>query len=510
MTSIIYTEGLGIIGQSVYLWQEFAGPELASARRARTLRIPHRTLAVSPTSASNARHDASTNLPSYSLLQTLNLQEDPIMRYLSILLIAACTVLAAACADDDELPPTNSPPPADQPIVPKQGILNPPHVPASPLWTFDLLLAQADTTNPGLRQALVDSFLAYWAPRAIPVVYVSTDSAFGTAAFVLTTNGSSATVAGDFNGWNPDSDHLVRLDGTTLFYVVKRFEKNARFDYKFVLPGNNWILDPRNPRTLLGGFGPNSQMWMPSYTPPPEVNTDTTVEHGTAETFSIHSDILNNTRTVTVYLPAGYNLDTLHAYPVLYTHDGPDYRNLLHIHNIADYLSGHGDVPPFIVVTVPWANPPGREGEYHMNPNFARFFVEELIPYIDAHYSTVASREGRAIVGESSAGLGAVYLAWEQPDYFKWAIGQSGYYSFNGDALMDSIAAAPTYDLHFYVEVGTYESAVGGGVSLYAAQQRLVTTLQQKGYDYQAIYVPDGHSWGNWQRTIGDAIRWMW
>lgn len=413
------------------------------------------------------------------------------MKYFSLFLLVASTIFAAACKSDDDNHTSVNPPPPDT------------------VWTFEQMLAQADTTPIYLREALVDSFLDYWSSITIPPVHVAPDSDYGTAAFVLTTDGSSATVAGDFNGWNPDADHLVRLDGTTLFYVVKRFEREARFDYKFVLPGNNWILDPRNPRTLLGGFGPNSQMWMPAYTPPPEVNTDTTVEHGTSQSFTIHSDILNNTRTVTVYLPAGYGLDTLHAYPVLYTHDGPDYRNLLHIHNVADYLIGHGDVPPFIVVTVPWANPPGREGEYHMNPNFARFFVEELIPRVDSSFATLATREGRAIVGESSAGLGAVYLAWEKPDHFKWAIGQSGYYSYNGDALMDSISAAPTYDLHFYLEVGTYETALGS-VNMVTAQQRLATTLQQKGYDYQAIYVPDGHSWGNWQRTIGDALRWMW
>jgi enterochelin esterase-like enzyme len=144
-----------------------------------------------------------------------------------------------------------------------------------------------------------------------------------------------------------------------------------------------------------------------------------------------------------------------------------------------------------------------------MNPTFARFFVEELIPYVDAHFATLAAREGRAIVGESSAGLGSVYLAWEKPEYFKWAIGQSGYYSFTDDALMDSISAAPTYDLHFYLTVGTYETDLGG-VNMVTAEERLATVLAQKGYDYQAIYVPDGHSWGNWQRTIGDAIRWMW
>ena len=413
-----------------------------------------------------------------------------IMRLLFILFVGATTFLAACQESDTPYESNGTPPPVDT------------------VWTFEQMLVQAETTDVNSRQVLVDSFLNYWSAIAIPPVHVAPDSDFGTAAFVLTSTAGSATVAGDFNLWDIHSDPMLRLNGTTLFYLVKRFEENARFDYKFVLNGSQWILDPRNPRTLMGGFGPNSQMWMPAFTPPVEVNADPNIPHGTSQTFSIHSDIMNNTRTVRVYLPANY--DTTQSYPVLYTHDGPDYVNLLHIHNIADYLIGHGQVPPFMVVTVPWEDPPGREGEYHMNPNFARFYVEELIPHIDSVYATLAAREGRAIVGESSAGLGAVYLAWEKSDYFKWAIGQSGHYSYNGDALMDSIAAAPTSDVHFYLEVGTYETALGGGINMVTAQERLANVLEQKGYDFAEIYVPDGHSWGNWQRTIGDAIRWMW
>jgi enterochelin esterase family protein len=403
--------------------------------------------------------------------------------------MAAAGLLAVACDSDSDSNDTTTPP-------------------VDTVWTFEQFLAQAETTAANDRALLVDSFLTYWSAIAIPPVHVAPDSEFGTAAFVLTSTANSATVAGDFNGWNPSADPMQRLNGTILFYLVKRFEKNARFDYKFVTNGNNWMLDPRNPRIMPGGFGANSQMWMPAFTPPVEAAADTSIAHGTSQTFSIHSDIMNNTRTVTVYLPAGY--DTTQDYRVLYTHDGPDYRNFLRIHNIADYLIGHNEVAPFIVATVPWASPPGREGEYHMNANFARFFTEELIPYMDSHFATLAAPEGRAIAGESSAGLGAVYLAWARHEYFRWAIGQSGYYSWNGDALLDSISAAPTRDVRFYLEVGTYETNMGGGVNLVTAQERLAAVLQQKGYVYESLYFPDGHSWGNWQAAMPDAIRWMW
>jgi endo-1,4-beta-xylanase len=44
--------------------------------------------------------------------------------------------------------------------------------------------------------------------------------------------------------------------------------------------------------------------------------------------------------------------------------------------------------------------------------------MRELIPFIDANYRTIASREGRAIDGFSMGGAGALTLATKHPDIF--------------------------------------------------------------------------------------------
>ncbi len=380
--------------------------------------------------------------------------------------------------------------------------------PETNYWTFEEFLTEAETTDVNARTALVDSFIAYWDTIAIPPVTVEPDSEFGSAAFLYRSPGNTITVAGDFNGWNPNGDLTQVLSGTTLHYAVKRFEKNARFDYKFVVNGNTWVLDPLNPRTFPGGFGPNSQMWMPDFAPPAEAVVDTSIPHGTSQTFSFHSDILNNTRTITVFLPAGYDVeDSTRRYSVLYCHDGNDYRNFLRITTIADNMIADGSLAAFVIVMVP---PVNRSQEYHMNPDFARAFVEELIVRVDSTYNTVASREGRTIVGESSGGIGALYLAWHRHESFKYCIAQSGYFSFSGDAIIDSIQENPVRDVKIYMNVGTYETAIGGSENLLAAQQRLEQVLVEKGYAHRAVYLPDGHSWANWQRVMPDALEWIW
>ncbi len=374
-------------------------------------------------------------------------------------------------------------------------------------WTFEEFLAAAETTDVNLRGALVDSFIAYWDTIAIPPVSVEPDSEFGTAAFLYRSPGNTVTVAGDFNGWNPSRDTLRYLDGTSLQYLVKRFERNARFDYKFVLNGSNWILDPLNARTFPGGFGPNSQMWMPAFTPPLEAVTDTGIAHGSSHTFVEHSEILGNSRTVTVYLPAGYGQDSTHRYPVLYCLDGNDYRNFLRIMTVADNMIAAGRVPPFIIVMIP---PVNRSEEYHMNPEYAQAIREELIPYVDSAYATDPVREARAIVGESSGGLGALYVAWTDHEFFAHCIPQSGYFSYAGDLMIDLINDNAARDLRIYMNVGTYETQIGGGENLFAAQQRLEQVLIAKGYEHRAVYLPDGHSLANWQRVMPEALEWIW
>ena len=44
--------------------------------------------------------------------------------------------------------------------------------------------------------------------------------------------------------------------------------------------------------------------------------------------------------------------------------------------------------------------------------------VRELIPHVDATYRTIATREGRAIEGQSMGGLGAARIGFGHPDVF--------------------------------------------------------------------------------------------
>jgi enterochelin esterase family protein len=374
---------------------------------------------------------------------------------------------------------------------------------ASPCPPFDEFLQRVNAAaDRAAKSKLVDEFLACTEQQDVPLLEQTTKPDFGRAIFLYQGPASKAALAGDMNAWTPTVDSLTQVAETDLFYLSREFELDARLDYKLVLNGTAWILDPLNPRTMPGGFGPNSQFWMQNYVPPPEVEFYSNIAHGTTERFSLTSNILRNTRTVTVYLPPGYN-QTTDRFPALYVHDGQDYLNLAKINNVVDYLINQGSIPPVIVVMVP---PVNRNSEYNMNSAFENFFVSEVVPTIDERYRTKRSPESRAVMGASLGGLISAFMAFNHPEVFGNCAGQSSAFF---DSMINLIRNNSKQPVVFYLDVGTYEASISG-FNLLASNRQMRDVLLEKGYKLQYQEVHEGHSWGSWRARIDDALKFFW
>ncbi len=69
------------------------------------------------------------------------------------------------------------------------------------------------------------------------------------------------TVAGDFNGWKPNSHPLVRKDG---MWEIRLPLKPGVYRYKFVINGEHWIADPNAEKFELDPYGDrNSVLRLP-------------------------------------------------------------------------------------------------------------------------------------------------------------------------------------------------------------------------------------------------------
>jgi serine protease AprX len=64
----------------------------------------------------------------------------------------------------------------------------------------------------------------------------------------------SVALVGDFNGWNPYNDFLVK-EGKNTWKLDKDFKSIGSYRYKFVVDGKNWTFDPENENKEPDGFG---------------------------------------------------------------------------------------------------------------------------------------------------------------------------------------------------------------------------------------------------------------
>jgi enterochelin esterase-like enzyme len=273
------------------------------------------------------------------------------------------------------------------------------------------------------------------------------------------------------------------------------------------------------------------------------------VPHGAMQQIFFPSKTGNQTfRSAVVYTPPGYEKGST-KYPVLYLQHGwgenetswgiQGKANL-----IMDNLIAEGKINPFIVVMAygmtntgapigrrPAGPPPGgapgaapaagatppaagarpdsvrrapaaggmgaagvvasgiTKGDVTGTGAFQTVLLDELIPYIDSHYRTIAKRDGRAMAGLSMGGAETKQITLARPDVFAyWGLMSGGTYA---PADLEGKMKPKL----MFVSCGSFESA---GPTKKAAED-----LKAAGFN-AASYISEGtrHEFQTWRRSL--------
>jgi enterochelin esterase-like enzyme len=354
--------------------------------------------------------------------------------------------------------------------------------------TFTEFIDKINSMPISERQAKTDSFMN--ACSRLP--YTESDTLCN---FIYKGNASGVSVAGDFTGWKPTLA-MIKIQGTDLWYYSTHFECDARLDYKYVIDGNNWTPDPKNPYVCASGFGSNSELRMPWYLVPPEIGYYRAIPHGTIRDTTFYSVKLGNSRQVKIYLPAGY--DFHRKYPLVLFHDGPEYLSIGNANNILDYMIFYQDIEPLIAVFVP---PADRESEYAGSKKdaFTEFIVNELMPAIEKKYTITSDPGKRATVGASNGGNIAIYIGMKHPESFGKIAAQS---SNVENSISENFKNSEKMDLEFYIDIGKYDIT-----ELVPLFDHFTNILNDKKYPFQSKVWNEGHSWGSWKGHLSAALR---
>jgi enterochelin esterase-like enzyme len=344
------------------------------------------------------------------------------------------------------------------------------------------------------RQARVDSLFANLPGGQGPI------REDGQAHFIYRGTATSMQLAGDMTGWNP-SLNFSSVSGTNFWFMGFNCANTARLDYKFVRNGSSWILDPVNPNTCSGGFGPNSELAMPAYVQPPEILDHGYPACGDTSHPGFFSPQLQNTRTIRVLTPPGYPAEG--EYPVLVVHDGLEYISLAQLDNVLAWMAvERPQVRLPICVCIP---PVNRSAEYDgaQQAAFGQFIVDTVVPFINQNYATRAGDpDWWGNLGASSGGDIATYMAGEYPQVFNRVIAMSPYLP---SAQFQRIQERPLEGFRMYLNWGSYDIA-----SLLPLIADFRGMLEERSAVHLAREFEEGHSWGLWRATIDEGLEFIW
>ncbi|MDQ0091318.1 enterochelin esterase-like enzyme [Paenibacillus anaericanus] len=255
------------------------------------------------------------------------------------------------------------------------------------------------------------------------------------------------------------------------------------------------------------------------------------------QSLTINSVALGKTMRLNVYLPPGYSANE--TYPTLYMFHGfqgdeNGWLNGLQVKETADDLLSQGLITPMIIISPQMDNSFGinSASQYSLenpsdpvnslyNGRYEDYIFQDLIPYIDSHYSTVATKESRYVGGLSMGGFIALHSAFTHPDMISKVGGTSAAVILNDGSLTvqqyswlypneatrlerDPLALAQSQDLtgmKVYLDCGSSDS-----YRFYRGNGQLAQILDQRSVSNEYHLYPGGHTFEYWKSNVRSLL----
>ncbi len=245
------------------------------------------------------------------------------------------------------------------------------------------------------------------------------------------------------------------------------------------------------------------------------------------------SQFLPHPRTISVWVPPGYDLEPDCRFPVLYMHDGQNLfdpetafaGNPWWADEVAEREIRAGRVQPLIIVGI--ANSPDRIREYgprHGNTTegdwsreYGRFLVEEVKPFVDASYRTLREPEHTGIGGSSMGGLISLHLCKWYPGVFGRCAALSPSLWWERESFLHDLSVSPEWleTCRVWLDMGTREGATEAGMSAMVGRaRRLAQRFARRGmredeqFHFEAV---DGgmHNEAAWGSRLDRVLRFL-
>lgn len=288
-------------------------------------------------------------------------------------------------------------------------------------------------------------------------------------------------------------------------------------------------------------FPPNPETYWNTGTRPLPSNGQGDIQHCTLE--SSHLKTPNNVVGINVYTPPSYD-SSGQSYPVIYVlHglNGDEYNYINGFSTNSFFNSSSGSLAGLIDSGVTdeailvfvnggarsfyddWDNTTSNGPSSSFPILSETVIMEDVIPFIDANFRTIANRNGRAIEGFSMGGRGAIKFAFSYPDQFcsTIAYAAAAFEAVPNSAGLDhprlgdlpaaykistitanSAAAITANDLQIRLVDGAGDGAAGQG----GGSDVLSVQLTNLGIDHEFVPSLNGvtsHDWAQYHQVTG-------
>ena len=234
---------------------------------------------------------------------------------------------------------------------------------------------------------------------------------------------------------------------------------------------------------------------------------------------TFHAYALGGDLGFEVYLPAGYDRAD-ERYPVIYflhglPANGSAYRGVGFVEHALDVVGR-----PAILVVPQGARDGDTDPEYvdrSGGRGWGTAIAQELPRVVDARYRTIRARDGRALIGVSAGGYGAMHLALTYLGEFSVVESWSGYFHPTDPTGTKPLQLGSGNDVHRELQAqrGTLRSLptfigfyVGARDRRFAAEnRRLNHELSSAGVPHVFRIYDGGHEQALWQRYAPAWLR---
>lgn len=233
------------------------------------------------------------------------------------------------------------------------------------------------------------------------------------------------------------------------------------------------------------------------------------VPHGDIRMKRYYSSVTNSWRRFFVYVPAGYDENTIEKYPVLYIiHGGGEdergWANQGKADLILDNLIAEKKASPMLIVMVDGNMPMNAFSEDVLSA-FESELKQNVIPFVEKSYRVKADAKNRALAGLSMGGMQTLYTGVNNTNLFAYlGVFSSGWIHPMQDVIankqyefMQKNATKINTDLkQFWISMGGKEDIA------YANCQFMLSKFNDMNIKYTYSEYPGGHSWPVWRNNL--------